>query len=121
MIGENIKKFREKMGITQEKLANLMNLGKSTIGCYENNIRTPDIEKVKKMAEIFNCSTDELLGMDNWLEQFPEEVQELIREEALSGKPVYLGVIAKARKIGLSAKTIEEITKIFEQFSHNSH
>ena len=57
-----IKKYRLKKGLTQENLANLLNVSKSTIGMWETGARKPDIIKLKKLAEILDCSVDSLLS-----------------------------------------------------------
>lgn len=57
-----IKKYRLKKGLTQEMLANLLNVSKSTIGMWETGARKPDIIKLKKLAEILGCSVDSLLS-----------------------------------------------------------
>lgn len=57
-----IKKYRLKKGLTQENLANLLNVSKSTIGMWETGARKPDIIKLKKLAVILDCSVDSLLS-----------------------------------------------------------
>lgn len=47
---------------TQQQLADYLNVGKSTISNYETGYSSPDIETLKKLSEIFNVSTDYLLG-----------------------------------------------------------
>ncbi len=59
---ENIKFFRKSLGLTQDKLASLLNGKKSLISNYENGYSTPDIETLIKLADIFQISLDELVG-----------------------------------------------------------
>ena len=61
-ISHNIKYYRKALGLTQEKLANLLNGKKSLVSNYENNRSTPDIFTLIKLADIFNISLDELVG-----------------------------------------------------------
>ncbi len=63
-IGENIKKYRQSLSITQQKLAKTMNLERSTISKYETNQNIPDINTLVELADIFDCSLDELVGRD---------------------------------------------------------
>ena len=63
-IAENIKFYRIQLGLTQEKLANLLNGKKSLISNYENGHSTPDIYVLVKLADIFNITLDELVGRD---------------------------------------------------------
>lgn len=61
-IAENIKFYRLQLGLTQEKLANLLNGKKSLISNYENGHSTPDIYILVKLADIFQVTLDELVG-----------------------------------------------------------
>ena len=61
-IAENIKFYRKSHGLTQEKLANLLNGKKSLISNYENGYSTPDINTLVKLADIFQITLDELVG-----------------------------------------------------------
>lgn len=42
MLGEQIKKYRKKEGMSQEELANQLNVSRQTISKYESNISLPD-------------------------------------------------------------------------------
>jgi len=61
-IGKNIKKYREKLGISQDKLSKLAGITLHTITKIESGT-TPDprIETVKKIADALGVSVDELL------------------------------------------------------------
>lgn len=54
MFKDELKKLRLQKGWTQEKLAEIMGVGKSTISMYENGNRTPDFETLEAIADIFN-------------------------------------------------------------------
>ena len=57
-IAENIKFYRKSLGLTQEKLANLLSSKKSLISNYENQYSTPDIYTLIKLADIFNITLE---------------------------------------------------------------
>lgn len=61
-IAKNIKKYRNKMGISQDKLSKLAGITLPTITKIESGA-TPDprIETVKKIADALGISVDELL------------------------------------------------------------
>lgn len=61
-IGENIKKYRQKLGISQDVLSKRANLAFHTIAKIEAG-STPDprIETVKKIADALGVSLDDLL------------------------------------------------------------
>ena len=64
MLGENISKFRKKVNLSQEELAELMDCARQTISNWELGETSPTAEQVIELAKIFKVSSDELLGMD---------------------------------------------------------
>lgn len=65
MIGIKIKQLREELGITQSELGQKLGVVKQTISSWENNVSNPNNEAIALMANIFNVSTDYLLGNTN--------------------------------------------------------
>lgn len=64
-LGDRIKQLRKDSKLTQKELGDKLNVGKSTISQYENNINTPDIDTLKKISKIFDVPVDYLLGNTN--------------------------------------------------------
>ena len=64
---ERMKELREDRGLTQQGLADALNIGKSAIALYETEKRQPDPDTLRKLALFFNCSTDYLLGLTDTL------------------------------------------------------
>ena len=62
LIGENIKRLRQEKGITQEKLAEHLNISCPAISKWERGETYPDIAMIIPIAAYFGVSTDELLG-----------------------------------------------------------
>jgi len=63
------KELRKKRNLTQEKLAQKLNLTQTAISKWEKEIAFPDIMTLKKIADFFNVSVDYLLGNDTTLAQ----------------------------------------------------
>ncbi len=61
----NIKKFRKMKGLTQTQLAEQLYMTAQNISKWELGISVPDVEKLCKIAEIFEISTDRLLGLSD--------------------------------------------------------
>lgn len=55
---KNLKYLREKKGLEQQELADMLNVGRSTISCWENGLRSPQMEYVMKLAQYFNVKDD---------------------------------------------------------------
>lgn len=64
LIGENIRRFRRKKNITQEKLAEHLNISCPAVSKWERNEACPDITMIIPLASYFGVTTDELLGFD---------------------------------------------------------
>ena len=63
-LGKNIVLFRKEQKLSQEELAELMNVSRQTISNWELGETMPLSEQVIKLAKIFKKTTDELLGVD---------------------------------------------------------
>lgn len=61
--GSRIKKLRKSTSLTQLQLSKKLNISKSMISAYENDIRLPSYDVLIKLSHIFNVSTDYLLGI----------------------------------------------------------
>ena len=61
MIGDRIKQLRTDAKMTQPELAAKLEVTRSAIATYENNMRQPSFHILVRIAEIFHVSTDYLL------------------------------------------------------------
>lgn len=62
-----IKELRQAEGWTQEDLAARLSVSYQAVGHYEREFRSPDIETIHKLCDIFGCSADYLLGRSEQL------------------------------------------------------
>ncbi|MEW8974515.1 MAG: helix-turn-helix transcriptional regulator [Tissierellaceae bacterium] len=63
--GNRLRQLRLENNMTQEDLSKELNVSRATVGRYENDDRFPDKDTLKNIADIFNVSTDYLLGRIN--------------------------------------------------------
>ena len=63
-IGDNIKKYRNEKGISQEKLSNLLNISSRTLQNYEANRTEPPLDILIKISTIFDIGIDVLTNND---------------------------------------------------------
>ena len=61
MLGEKIKVYRESKKMTQKDIAEILEVEPGTISKYESGIIEPNIESIKRLAETFGITIDELL------------------------------------------------------------
>ena len=63
MLSERLKQLRKEKGVTQEQLASILGVERSSIGKYEGKSRIMPSDDIKRrMAEYFGVSIDYLLG-----------------------------------------------------------
>lgn len=62
--GQRLKELRKSKRLTQQQLADIFFLNKSSISRYENDSQLPENEQLQKLADYFNVSIDYLLGRD---------------------------------------------------------
>lgn len=56
----NLKELREKANLTQESLAKLINVDRSTIAKWETGEASPRSDKLPTLANVLNCTIDDL-------------------------------------------------------------
>lgn len=65
MIYERIKQLREKQGYTQTELAKILGVTRSCVNAWEMGISVPSTQSLVQLSQIFDISTDYLLGLSN--------------------------------------------------------
>ena len=64
-IGEMILRKRQAAGMTQEQLAAQVPCSRTIIAQYEIGLKTPSVSIVARLADVFGCTVDELIGRGN--------------------------------------------------------
>ncbi len=75
MLGDNILKNRKTAGLSQEDLAEKLNVSRQSISLWETNQAMPSVDNLIKLAEIFDVSLDELCN-----DKKPQIQEETINE-----------------------------------------
>ena len=60
-LGNRIMEYRKKCGMTQEQLAERMEVSAQAVSKWENDISCPDISALPRLADVFHITVDELL------------------------------------------------------------
>lgn len=58
----NLKILRKEFGISQQRLADAIDVSQQSINQYENHNVEPDISVLSRMADYFNTSIDYIVG-----------------------------------------------------------
>lgn len=56
-----IKAYRIKQGLTQEELGDLLGVGRAAVAQWERGVNLPKPKTLLNLANIFNCSMEDLL------------------------------------------------------------
>ncbi len=78
-LAEKLKYHRKKQGLSQEKVAELLNLSRQAISKWENGHTAPDIDNLVLLSNVYKVSIDELLQEN---QQLQEAIQENNKELA---------------------------------------
>lgn len=81
MIGERIAELRHQAGLSQEDLAQAMQVSRQSVSKWEQNLSSPDLTRVVALARYFQVTTDFLLLE---AEENPDEKQD--PEESTEGR-----------------------------------
>ena len=76
-IGSKISELRKKNNMTQEELAEKLNVTRQTISKWELNETSPSLEDATHLADILKVSLNELIGKENILEEKMSNVERL--------------------------------------------
>lgn len=96
-IGEQIQRIRIQKGLTQERLAEMIEVSRQSVSKWELGQAIPDVDKIIRMSELFDVSTDALLLRN------PEEPEE-------KKNPLHLG------SVYLVVKDFEKSVEFYEKF-----
>lgn len=66
-LGQKLKEIRKKFGLSQEQLAEIINVSRQAITKWETDAGLPDTENLKELSRIFGITIDYLLDNNNEL------------------------------------------------------
>lgn len=84
---ERLKCLREKKGYTQDEIASRLNISRQSVSKWENGINEPDIETIKKLCNILDCSIVELIDDESKIITTKEE-----KEKKIVNKLFYVNI-----------------------------
>ncbi len=104
VIGTNIKRFRERLGLTQEALASYLGITHAAVSQYESNHRQPTSDMILRIANLFGID-----GYDLYEENVSEQninIAFAFRANTLSDDDLYqIGNFRKIVRNYLQMKT----------------
>ena len=107
-IGEKIKELRKKLNVTQEKLAEYLDVTAQAVSRWESGICYPDVELFPAIANFFDITLDELFEADKKAEKM-KKIKEEIYKKDVQGYPL--------EAIELCRKALKEFPNNYEIMS----
>lgn len=91
---DKIAKLRKIKGLSQEELAEELDVSRQSVFKWESGENTPDLEKIKKLAKLFNVTFDTLLDDEKDLDDIyqnekKEEIKENSSNQTIKYRKVY--------------------------------
>ena len=62
--GENFKNIRKQCGLSQQEVADKLQIKQSSVSDWENDVSRHNYEKLIALAELYDVTLYELLGID---------------------------------------------------------
>lgn len=115
------KELRIKSGLTQQEMADKLNISRSSIGMYENGEREPSFELLETIADYFNVDMNYLLGKKELSEHIPQGYY--LNEDALNmaqfvfENPEYKVLFDATRKV--KKEDIQFVKEMIDRVSNN--
>ncbi len=103
IIAEKLAKLRTKSGLSQEELAEKMNVSRQSVSKWESGASIPSLDKIIELSNLYGISTDYLLKDD--IEDLPDEIipdtyeKEMQREISLEEAQGYLSAIQSSAPV----------------------
>lgn len=81
-IGSFLKELRKEKALTQEQLAETLNVSRRTVSRWETGSNMPDLDLLIEMADFYQVDLRELLNGERKNEQMDEELKETVLQVA---------------------------------------
>lgn len=114
---KNLKKLRKEKKLTQEEIANILRIDRTTYSKYETGDSEPNIDTIIALADIFETSIDKIIGYEPKNKPIITEYEYMIiqkyRNVSLEKKEMInfaLGI--KDEPNSLSTKELKDIVKM---------
>ncbi len=111
-LSENLKKIRKENNLSQEQLAEKLNVSRQSVSKWESGQAYPEMDKVLQICQLFSVSVDDLLNQD---------IKELNNNKIAKSNinkfiDDFLNYLTKTIDLFSNLKFKEKVKCIFEQF-----
>ena len=112
--GTRLADLRREHNLTQNDIADRLNISAQAVSKWENDLTSPDIDTLLKLSDIFNITVDELLGKKQEPVYLPAEERKDINKmvlkitvDSVSGDRVRVNLPMAAVRIFLNNDSVK--------------
>ncbi|MBU2700620.1 transcriptional regulator with XRE-family HTH domain [Sporomusaceae bacterium BoRhaA] len=109
-LGAKIKHLRNKL--TQEELAAILQVDRSTLASWEVNRREPDIATLCRIANFFKVSIDWLVGYSQDISSHSRYIHETVNDYGIKIDEAWQTVMILAQHYGLKPDDVRQLIEI---------
>lgn len=115
--GEKLRDSRKKAGLSQEELAEKLNVSRQAITKWETDNGIPDISNLMSISNLFSISVDDFISEEKTAQVVKSRLYESITEYDIDGKKNFDIKLGGARQISISGSNDEKIKLILSSDS----
>ena len=111
--GENLKKLRKEKQLSQESLAEKLNISRQEVSKWESNSSYPDMNNLIQLKDIFNVTLDEMILIDKkdceeTLKNNPNNKDDISKSSTYEKEEMYESLIIGGFIIGIAVGFVTE-------------
>ena len=106
---EKLRLLRLNKGLSQQRLADLLDVSQQSVYKYENDISEPDIQTLKRLSGLFHTSIDYIVGNTENPMKNDFMIETALTNEELEYLRMYRNIPDRRRRI------VEAILREFDQ------
>lgn len=95
-LGITIASYRQQIGLTQEQIAEKLEMGNEAISRIERGVVMPTLARLIELADIFDCQLADLLGKNSGrTKDEADYLHQLLKERTMEERQMIVEVIEK--------------------------
>ena len=114
VFSERLRELRKSRGRTQQEIADLLNIRRSTYGEYERGVILPPTDKIQTLAKYFNVTVDWLIGKEEMQEDISKTLNTLLTQLKSNKQVSFHGKKMNKESRNILIKSIESDLETME-------
>ncbi|MCY8824520.1 helix-turn-helix domain-containing protein [Bacillus atrophaeus] len=115
-LGANLKKLRDKRGLSQYQVAEKLGIQRSRYNSWENDIAQPRYEMLNKLCEFYKVEVNDLMKDDSQQEEPKKNATNTHQEDEKSNTPSSIKTWLRMENDDLTEKEKETLAEELEDY-----